>query len=279
MKFIALTKHPYCFFLGLCISMFSKGKRARGIWGHEMSLSKKVLCSAVAVAALMAGQAAHAGTVNATLTAHYFEIFDHTDPDVNLYNTPIVALGSSLGPNGMPVASGGVNDINSGTGELTWWSPTLNSNVYATGTGTISLPYASNMYPPNSTGGDDYTGFETAYFTGSFSLGPPGTVSFQLGSDDDSFIYVDGTLFGQNPGVHGVSNVNFTSPTLGAGGHQIEVFFADRENSGAYLSLNLLSDDVVITPGVPEPSTWALLIGGLGLTGATLRRRRAIITA
>jgi len=27
-------------------------------------------------------------------------------------------------------------------------------------------------------------------------------------------------------------------------------------------------------PGAPEPATWALMIGGLGLTGATLRRRR-----
>jgi hypothetical protein len=27
---------------------------------------------------------------------------------------------------------------------------------------------------------------------------------------------------------------------------------------------------------VPEPTTWALMIGGFGLAGAALRRRRAV---
>jgi hypothetical protein len=31
--------------------------------------------------------------------------------------------------------------------------------------------------------------------------------------------------------------------------------------------------------GVPEPASWALMIGGFGLAGASLRRRRAIATA
>jgi hypothetical protein len=31
-----------------------------------------------------------------------------------------------------------------------------------------------------------------------------------------------------------------------------------------------------LTPGVPEPSTWALMMGGLGLAGASLRRRRVM---
>lgn len=30
---------------------------------------------------------------------------------------------------------------------------------------------------------------------------------------------------------------------------------------------------------VPEPATWALMIGGFGLTGATLRRRRTVVAA
>jgi hypothetical protein len=31
-----------------------------------------------------------------------------------------------------------------------------------------------------------------------------------------------------------------------------------------------------LTPGVPEPASWAMLIAGFGLTGAAMRRRRAV---
>jgi microcystin-dependent protein len=30
-----------------------------------------------------------------------------------------------------------------------------------------------------------------------------------------------------------------------------------------------------VSPGVPEPASWALMIGGFGLAGVALRRRRA----
>ena len=33
------------------------------------------------------------------------------------------------------------------------------------------------------------------------------------------------------------------------------------------------------TPGLPEPESWVLLIGGFGLTGAAMRRRKAMLAA
>jgi hypothetical protein len=199
-----------------------------------------VIASLGAVAALT-GTAARADTINATLSATYFEVADNSgDPDFTVSNTPNVVVsntpnvvvsntpnviaGSALGPIGFPVATGGVNDNNATTGEATWWSPSMNSNVVQTGTGTVSLPYSSTMYAPNSTGSNDATFYETAILSGTFSLASASTIGFVLGSDDDSFIYIDGVLIGQNPGAHAVSTVDFTSGILSAGSHTVAVF-------------------------------------------------------
>jgi len=130
------------------------------------------------------------------------------------------------------------------------------------------------MFAPNSTGTDDSNAFETAILTGNFNLAGDGTVTFNVGSDDDTFVYVDGVLFGQNPGIHGVTTVSFTTPELSAGSHQLQVFYADRQHVGAYLSLDVASDVVITAPSVPEPASWSLMLGGFGLLGGALRSRR-----
>jgi hypothetical protein len=42
---------------------------------------------------------------------------------------------------------------------------------------------------------------------------------------------------------------------------------------------NVASEEVPPVDGVPEPSNWAMLIAGFGLTGASLRRRRTVPAA
>ena len=231
-----------------------------------------LLLAGAAMVSTMLPQVGFAAPVTPTLAAQYFQVAANTDADFP-GGYPNVAMNSHLGPNGLPVGTG-VSDLNAAS-EITWWSPVFNQNVSATGTGTITLPYSSSMFAPNSTGTNDNNYFETATFAGAFNLNTASTVQFSLGSDDDSFIYVDGQLFGQNPGIHATSNVVFTTPTLAAGAHTLNIFYADRQHVDATFSLNLLSSGVTITPpGVPEPATWAMMVLGFGAIGAMLRGQR-----
>jgi len=79
---------------------------------------------------------------------------------------------------------------------------------------------------------------------------------------------VDGAA-GTNPGT--THNFSFV-----AGGSSTTLSFYEFSQSGA----SPIIDNVLVTgpsaAAVPEPAAWALMIGGFGLAGATLRRRRAL---
>jgi hypothetical protein len=225
------------------------------------------LALAVAIA-LSASSVARADPVVGTLAATYYQVVEGS-PDFP-GGFPNVPNGSGL-VNGLPFVTGGVSSIGP-NGELQWWT-TANPNVSVTGTGVITLPYGSNMYAPNSTGSNDGSSFETAKFVGSFSLASSGVVNFAVNSDDDTFVYLNGILIGQNPGIHGVTNVNFAA-NANSGSNTLEIFYADREQTGAFLSVTA---DVALTAvsDVPEPSTWAMMILGFAGVGFMAYRRKS----
>jgi hypothetical protein len=202
------------------------------------------------------------------MSISYYEVLVGTGgPDFGGTGTPIVANGSGLGPDGLPIVTGGVADIGPSS-QLTWWSPALNPAVIATGSGTVSVPFNSNMFAPNSTGTNNNTAFETAVLTGTFSS-TGGLVNFTVGSDDDAFVYLNGILIGQNPGIHALTNVTFSGTAIN-GTNTLEIFYADREQVAAQLSI---STDEVLS-AVPESSTWAMMIlGFLGIGFMAYRRK------
>ncbi len=246
----------------------------------------------IALAAMVAGVAAFglASQASAAMTmkATYFEVSETNDPDFNhngccsgMFVNEVLG---TLGPDGLPVYNasyGGptLNDVN-GAGELTWWSPSQNPNVVQTGVSTITLPFAnSNMFPPNSTGSSDANGFETAVFTGVLTVPTAETVTFDVASDDDSFLAINGPGFNnqvirQVGGIHPVWNPGSFTETLGPGTYDLSLFYVDRLQVAAARDFSVSGAGVTLNAAVPEPSTWAMMILGVGAIGFALRRQR-----
>jgi hypothetical protein len=100
----------------------------------------------------------------------------------------------------------------------------------------------------------------------------------------------NGTVTGTTVGIFGFfekGHVTWTGPVdmnFGSGG-VLRVSLNDADfNKGAFFGLDEGEKDgatitgkfKLISNAVPEPGTWALMITGFGLVGATIRRRRAL---
>jgi hypothetical protein len=142
----------------------------------------------------------------------------------------------------------------------------------------------------------------------SFAGGAPVTVSFMVSGnqrdlDTDGF-YAAVNFLPANDGVanfiSGPAGFNtgyldmlngtpWTESIVGDRSYITYSYWFIADHSGAFTmtfgaqntpnnNIGPLLDNVSVTgaPGVPEPATWALMIGGFGLAGATLRRRRAV---
>ena len=82
---------------------------------------------------------------------------------------------------------------------------------------------------------------------------------------------IQSTVFSNFQSLTGFSA---TGADFVSGINHLSVVVTDTGPPSAF-AISGLSGTADFAGGVPEPTTWALMLGGFGLAGAALRRRRA----
>lgn len=108
------------------------------------------------------------------------------------------------------------------------------------------------------------------YFTGQLFLNAGGN-SFVVSHDDGLQLNIDGLgLVVNQPGPTAPVDTPFNVNAPTAGLYNFQLSYGECCGPPARLVFNINGTAV---GGVPEPATWAMLLGGFGLAGAVTRRR------
>jgi len=67
--------------------------------------------------------------------------------------------------------------------------------------------------------------------------------------------------------------------TLGDTSIKVETLNPSADDNIFLAAFIVTGEGVIVTPGIPEPATWAMLITGFGLVGFTARRRRSALAS
>lgn len=149
-----------------------------------------------------------------------------------------------------------------------WWTTPYQVFQRIDSTADLQGNFASSWFPVNTGLQGDPQDFAVKW-TGKFYVATDQNYNYSMGSDDDSWLFIDKALILDLGGVHGLTYDNYTV-ALTEGWHDIDIFFAERNVTESGFQLNFFSDTVP-TP-TPEPTTMLLL--GLGLVGLAGARRK-----
>jgi PEP-CTERM motif len=113
-----------------------------------------------------------------------------------------------------------------------------------------------------------------ADFKSSISVPTTGDYTLDFGVDDAGYVFIGNVLVASLPGANGFSLQPYTVH-LTAGVNSFELQYANYECCGAFVKLDLPSGVSFVASGVPEPSTWAMMILGFAGVGFMAYRRRS----
>lgn len=188
---------------------------------------------------------------------------------LDYYNGGTGSLGSTGGPNyGITFSNNAIACSGQPGGSC--------NSAAIPGDGNLLFFLSGSASTMNVAGGFD-TGFSFFYS----AVNNPAFINVYSGLDGTGTLLatLNLALTPNGTGIPGCSGTNFC-PYSAAGvsfsGTALSVDFGGAANQVAFAQITLNS----VTPGtgpVPEPATWAMMIGGFALVGASMRRARTTV--
>lgn len=127
--------------------------------------------------------------------------------------------------------------------QFDWWDP----SYLALERVDQDLRFGSSWFPVNTgLAGDPY--HFAVHWRTTIVAPAAGGYGFQMGSDDDSWMFVDGRLVLDLGGVHGLSVTSATVP-LTAGAHVVDLYFAERHTVQSGFSFEFTTEVDCYAPG------------------------------
>lgn len=133
----------------------------------------------------------------------------------------------------------------------------------------------------NLVGTDGPTPF-TGYFDFSFTDATATASAFQFASSWTTTSFNGFRLYDLNGTIDAISSVTINPVSNMAGLNASRITFDANNIYVNWNGLNFDQNTVVtlnINGAVPEPASWAMMIGGFGLVGAAMRRRKVALAA
>jgi fibro-slime domain-containing protein len=200
-------------------------------------------------------------TASAGLYGTYYNLAS-SHPDMEVWNGGTGMVESTL-TGATPTLTGSAN-----YNQFDWWDSSYSSFSRLDSDADLQTGFASSWFPLNEgLEGDPY--HFAVHWSGTFYVDEDKSYTYSMGSDDDSWLFIDDGLVLDLGGVHGMTYANYTID-LTQGYHTIDIFFAERHTSQSGFQLNFFSD---LEP-VPVPGAALLGMLGLATAGTRLRRKR-----
>lgn len=200
---------------------------------------------------------------SASLFGTYYNLSqDH--PDMEAWNGGTGMVESNLtGPAPTPTSTATFIQFD-------WWDPGYYAFDRIDSDADLQGNFFPGWFPVNEGLVGDPQHF-AVHWEGQFYVDEDKDYTYSMGSDDDSWLFIDNELILDLGGVHAMSWDSYTL-SLTQGYHDIDIFFAERHTVESGFQLNFFSD-LEPGPAVPEPATMLLLGSGLiGLAGFSRKK-------